>query len=216
MFVRLVGLIHAKRPTILCHRTCFFQRKIIGLRTAIELLRHNVQVVLRSPRHPLHPLTCSQGAGGFWNPYHCDDPRTDRWALETLDEIFPLATTTTTTTTTSSKTDDNKTNESNDALVEILPTVLFYRNHQGPTTDDFVAPNYKNGQGGKSPLPIWSDDPRLQFQHLSIEMLAWQNTVYKLRIPTEHELKVAGYEHAWFWQSPVVDSPRMLQVYVTK
>ena len=32
------------------------------------------------------------GAGGLWMPFHCDDPRTGRWAAETLDELFTYET----------------------------------------------------------------------------------------------------------------------------
>ena len=61
----------------------------IGLRTALEVARRkSYQVVLRSPFHPLDPRGCSQGAGGLWMPFRCDDSRVDRWALETLDELL--------------------------------------------------------------------------------------------------------------------------------
>ena len=56
----------------------------------MELVRRKIPVVLRSQTHPLHPSVCSQGAGGLWMPFHCDDPRTDRWSIETLDELYPM------------------------------------------------------------------------------------------------------------------------------
>lgn len=165
---------------------------VIGLRTCIELLKRKIPVVLRSPTSPLDSSVCSQGAGGLWMPFHCDDPRTDRWAIQTLDEIHPLA-------------------QAKSPLVETLPIVIFRREHGGPKTEDFIAKNYKDGTGGTSPLPPWSTDPRLVFQHLTVEMLWWQNSVYKLKIPTEQTLLQAGYKHAWFFQTPIVNSPLMLQ-----
>lgn len=124
-------------------------------------------------------------------PFHCDDPRTDRWAIETLDEIYPLAV-------------------EKSPLVETIPAVVFQREHNGPSTQDFLAENYANGIGGASPLPSWSTDPRLEFQHLTVEMLWWQNYYHKIRIPTEQTLLDAGYKHAWFFKTPIVDSPKML------
>lgn len=125
-------------------------------------------------------------------PFHCDDPRTDGWSIQTLDELYPLAT-------------------QKSPLVETVPAVVLLRENGGPTTEDFIAKNYKNGTGGTSPLPAWSTDPRLSFQHLTVEMLWWQNSFYKLRIPTQETLLAAGYKHAWFFQTPIIDSPRMLE-----
>ena len=126
-------------------------------------------------------------------PFHCDDPRTDRWAIQTLDEIHPLA------------------KDNSPSLVETVPAVVFRREHCGPTTQDFIAKDYHKGTGGSSPLPSWSTDPRLVFQHVTVEMLWWQNSVYKLRIPTEDALLRAGYKHAWFFQTPIVNTPKMLE-----
>jgi hypothetical protein len=100
----------------------------------------------------------------------------------------------------------------NNSLVESVPTVVLHRDHQGPETDDFLATNYKDGRGGQSPVPTWSSDPRVSFQHLTVEMLWWQNHVHKLKLPTEEELKQAGYLHAWFFHPPIVDCPQMLMV----
>jgi D-amino-acid oxidase len=165
---------------------------VIGLRTSLELLKRNIPVVLRSPVGPLDTTVCSQGAGGFWMPFHCDDPRTYRWSIETLDELHPLAL-------------------AKSPLVETVPTVIFQRENSGPSTEDMIAENYNKGTGGKSKLPQWSTDARLEFQHLTVEMLWWQNYYYKLRIPTEETLLQNGYKHAWFFQAPIVDSPKMLQ-----
>lgn len=165
---------------------------VIGLRTAIELLKNNVKVVVRSSKSPLHASTCSQGAGGLWYPFHCDDPRTDRWAKETLDELHPAGL------------------DASNSSVEIVPTVSLLRHHKGPITEDFIATDYQSGTGGGSPLPSWSTDSRLEFQHMNVEMLWWQNSVFKLKIPSEQELLEAGYNHAWLFRPPVVDCPKML------
>ena len=175
---------------------------MIGLRTSLELLKRNIPVVLRSPTGPLSSDVCSQGAGGFWMPFHCDDPRTHRWSIETLDELHPLAM--------ASAAAAVAGDESPPRLVETVPTVIFMQNHSGPSTEDMIAEDYHKGTGGTSRLPEWSTDPRLQFQHLTVEMLWWQNYYYKLRIPTETTLLQQGYKHAWFFQAPIVDSPAML------
>jgi len=167
----------------------------IGLRTALELLRQNIKVHLRSPRPPLHPSTCSVGSGGLWMPFHCDDDRTDKWALETLDELLHIAAT-------------------GEGDVEIVPTVLLKTNHSGPQVEDFIKYDYSQHK----PLigtptvkfPSWTSAPALSFQHLTVEMLLWQNTVNKLRLPSDEEFLRAGYKHAWFFRPPIVDPPRML------
>ena len=129
------------------------------------------------------------GAGGLWMPFHCDDPRTDKWAIETLDELL----------------DSTK-------HVEWMPAVALKKDHSGPEVLDYIADNYDmKGTGGESPLPTWTTDPRLQFQHLTVEMLSWQNTVFKLRIPSQPQLLAAGYKHAWFFNTPIIDTPNMLQ-----
>lgn len=38
---------------------------VIGLRTTLESIRRNVQVVSRSPVPPTHASVCSVGAGGL-------------------------------------------------------------------------------------------------------------------------------------------------------
>lgn len=173
----------------------------IGLRTALELLRKNVSVILRSAQHPLHPSTCSMGSGGLWMPYKCPDPRVNKWAKETLDELLDIH----------SSPDNAK-----DNLVEIVPTIFLSRTHQGPKLDDykdFKADDYHSvvSKGNlKSSLPEWTQDPRICFQHLTIEMLAWQNQVLKLRIPSIESIKDAGYKHGWLFRPPIVNAPRML------
>jgi len=149
----------------------------VGLRTALELLKRNVSVVLRSPRHPLHASTCSVGAGGLWMPVHCQDGRATRWAIETLDELLPQG------------------QDPENDLVELL-----------------YAVDYK--QNKSEDLPEWAGDVRLHFQHFPLEMLAWQNHAFRLRLPLDQDLADAGYQYAWMWRTPVVDSPKMLQHYL--
>ena len=83
---------------------------VIGLRTALALLRRGVSVCLVSPKAPSSIETCSMGAGGLWMPFHCDDARVDRWAYETLHEL--------TTQLTNSK-----------GHVEVVPKVSFKRQY---------------------------------------------------------------------------------------
>lgn len=112
-------------------------------------------------------------------PVHCEDRRTNRWALETLDELIPQG------------------NDPNNDRVEIVPAVALWREQQK-----------------KEDLPGWLADSRLQFQQFPLEMLFWQNTVYKLRIPPQEELVESGYTHAWLFHTPIVNSPRMLEYYL--
>jgi D-amino-acid oxidase len=168
----------------------------IGLRTALELIRRNVPVVLQSPKHPLHPSTCSVGAGGLWMPFHVSDPRASRWAAETLDELMPFA------------------NDPSSNLAEIVPAVVLKREHCGPIVEDFATYKYKSTPGEQmetTKLPEWSRDTRIEFQHLTVEMLAWQNIVNQLLIPPEQELVEAGYKHAYFFKPPIVNAPAMLE-----
>jgi D-amino-acid oxidase len=161
---------------------------VIGLRTSLELLHRNVSVVLESARHPTHTTTCSMGAGGLWMPFHVNDPRVDRWAQETLDELLPIG------------------NDETNDLVEIVPTVV----------SDFVKQgDYKSEPGHHTittKFPNWTTmDDRIAFQHMTVEMLSWQNIIYRLRIPSQQELIDAGYLHAWMFRPPIVDAPKMLQ-----
>jgi D-amino-acid oxidase len=113
--------------------------------------------------------------------------------METLNELHPMG------------------KDSSNSLVEFVPTICLHRKNAGPTTEDFIEPNYKSGIGGASPLPFYASDPRLQFQHLTVEMLWWQNTINKMKIPSEEELLAAGYNHAWMFSPPIVDCPEMLE-----
>ena len=88
---------------------------VIGLRTALELLRKNVRVCLISPKTPTNVSTTSMGAGGLWMPFHCDDTRVDGWALSTLDELTTQ-------------------HASSDRNVEVVPKVSFKRQLMEPPT----------------------------------------------------------------------------------
>jgi D-amino-acid oxidase len=129
-------------------------------------------------------------------PFRCDDPRVGKWAIETLDELLAFTT-------------------DHQDLVEILPCVSLMRRHGGPSVDELATANYT--VGGTTPgyqsekLPAWTYDPRIRFQHLTVEMLSWQNSVHRLRIPPERELKESGYLHAWLFYTPIVNTPRMLK-----
>ena len=137
-------------------------------------------------------------------PFHCDDPRTDKWAMQTLDEIHPIA-----------KRSRNLLHEGDEAgtnsdqyPVEIVPTVVLKREGDQENVNSSDGTSY-------SSLPEWSKDPRLQFQTLTMEMLWWQNQVLKLRLPgrTAQELiEEYGYRYAWLFNPPIVDCPNMLLV----
>jgi D-amino-acid oxidase len=139
---------------------------------------------------------CSIGAGGLWMPFHCDDPRIDRWAMETLDELMAFA------------------QEADCDLAEIVPTISLMKEHGGPAMDDYSTTSKDHdsfSNEGHSALPAWTRDKRIQFQHLTVEMLAWQNLVNRLRIPPEQELKDAGYLYAYHFLPPIINVPKMIQ-----
>ena len=129
-------------------------------------------------------------------PFRCDDNRTDRWALETLDELMTIS------------------KSSKFPSVEIVPTLVLKRNSSAATVEDFASDDYNmDGKSIKSDnIPDWATDPRLQFQHLSTEMLSWQNNVHKLRIPSATTLLNAGYNFCWLFRPPIVDTEVMLKV----
>lgn len=166
---------------------------VIGLRTALELLRRKVPVALRSAHHPLHPSTCSMGAGGLWMPYSCDDPRVGGWAKTTLDELLLE-------TMKAPSSNSRMSADGSDKGIEIVPAVYFHQD------------NHINGVDFNShTLPDWTEDSRLNFQHMTVEMLHWQNLIHKLRIPPLEVLEEAGYKYCWMFQTPIVDCPRMLK-----
>ena len=140
-------------------------------------------------------------------PYKCDDQRVDKWSKDTLDELIELSI--------SEKNNNSGEGDNLRPLVEIVPTLYLTNSHKGPTVDDFKnfeSKDYFEGGNNKSPLPNWTKDPRLAFQHLTIDMLGWQNQVLKLKIPSIDVMKEAGYTHGWLFRPPIVDPPRMLMV----
>ncbi|KAL7519529.1 hypothetical protein ACHAWX_004284 [Stephanocyclus meneghinianus] len=161
---------------------------VIGLRTAIELIRKKHRICLLSPRHPLHPSTCSVGAGGLWMPFHCDDERTDRWAFDTLDELMSY---------TCSRESDSSGSDvvgASKALVEIVPAISFKH------------------KTSKNP-PEWATDRRshrLKFLCLTIDDLYKESLSQNFRLPRREVMDDAGYSHSWLFHPPIVDSPNML------
>lgn len=143
-------------------------------------------------------------------PFHCDDPRTDRWSIETLDELYPMATAEPPTLGDDGA-DGGRDRSPLSPLVTLRYALALKKNHEGPDTDDFVADDYHRGTGGKSRLPSWSLDPRLVFQNVSLEQMEWQNWVHRLKLPLLVALQEAGYQHGWFFRTPIVDCPRMLE-----
>lgn len=108
----------------------------IGLRTALELLQCDTRVALRSPVPLTHASVCSVGAGGLWMPFHCDDARVDRWALETLDELMDIAV----------EEEDDNTNTNK--LGEVVPAVSLRQTHGGPGVAEFTKTHYPNLSSG--------------------------------------------------------------------
>lgn len=129
-------------------------------------------------------------------PVYCEDQRINKWGMETLDEIYPMA------------------QDSQNPLVDLRYVVSMKREHVGPDTDDFVAEDYHKGTGGKSQLPFWSSDERFRFQNVTLEQIAWQNSIHKLKLPSLSKAQAAGYHHAWFFQTPIVDCPNMLESFL--
>jgi hypothetical protein len=84
--------------------------------------------------------------------------------MTTLDEIHPMGL------------------DPHNPLVELRHVLSFKRHHEGPDMEDFLADDYHRGTGGKSKLPPWSTDPRFKFQNMTLEQIAWQNSVYKVRV----------------------------------
>lgn len=119
-------------------------------------------------------------------PFHCDDERTDRWAFETLDELLKIA---------SSKNCNGNTVQEK-SLVEMLPAIAFQRD------------NLKK-------IPDWaldSNSKRLGFQYTSIDALYEESKNRRFRLPHKESMTNAGYSHAWLFETPIVDSPKMLMV----
>lgn len=79
------------------------------------------------------------------------------------------------------------------SLVELVPAI-----------------NLKRETTPQNELPPWTKDCRLAFQLLTVDMLEWQNRVHDLRLPSIQTLKDSGYHYMWFFNSPVVDTSKML------
>jgi len=153
----------------------------IGLRTAVELLKRNVKIILHSTKHPTDSSVCSMGAGGLWMPFKCEDIRVHKWGIETLDELINIM----------------EKGDKTSKLVERVPAIYLR----------------KRNEYTEKTLPEWTKDKRLGFDHMNIEMLEWQNSVLKLKIPFSDyaELVKHGYSYCWMFQAPIVDCPKMLQ-----
>jgi FAD dependent oxidoreductase len=205
---------------------------IIGLRTAWELLSYNnnnnnntidskqkIEIVLVSSRNPYDEKSCSVGAGGLWMPFRVADDndndkstdntdftetdkkisnKVDNWAISTLDEYYPLGC------------------DPNNDLVEIVPAVRLLTLEQQEelqvqpsSTAIPVTPG--ESQQKELLLPYWTNDRRINFQQLPIEMLCWQNTILQLRIPDQSTLLNANYTNAWLFYPPIINTYKMLQ-----
>jgi len=122
-----------------------------------------------------------------------DDSRTDRWSFETLSELNSLSS--------NSSPGDSEVQSKSDhsrhgSLVEMLPAVAFKRN-------------------GQSQIPDWATDinsKSLSFQHLSIDDLYKESKsrYSQFRLPRKDDIEAAGYSHAWLFQTPIIDAPKML------
>ena len=156
---------------------------VIGLRTTLELLKRRVRVSLVSPHHPLHPSTCSMGAGGLWMPFHCDDSRTDRWSFETLSELMRLS---------------SSGYGSDPSLVEILPAMAFKQSND----EQSDVPGWATDPSSKC----------LEFQQLSVDKLYEESKSRRFRLPSKDVIQNAGYSNAWLFNTPIIDAPKMLMV----
>lgn len=88
-----------------------------------------------------------------------------------------------------------------DDLVEILPAIKLFR------------------QNYDKEYPDWTQDPRIGFHNWTVEeMMSSSNEtrVHEMRIPSLQQLREAGYSHAWFFRSPVANTPKMLQYYLDR
>jgi len=126
-------------------------------------------------------------------PFHCDDSRTDRWSFETLSDLITLVSS-------NSSSGDSvvspKPGRIDGTLVEIVPAVAFQRD-------------------GQSQIPGWAttDDTNsksLAFQNLSIDELYRESKSQHFRLPRKDWMEKAGYSHAWLFQAPIIDAPKML------
>jgi hypothetical protein len=168
-------------------------------------------------------------------PVFCVDPRVTKWGMETYDEIYPLAKDAQNPLVELLHCVSLK--RKHEVRIELKSPresrlvrfiLRYHESHrvdrlfvlylqpsmQGPSTDDFVADDYHKGTGGKSQLPFWSSDARFNFQNVTLEQVAWQNQIHKLKLPSLSKAQAAGYNHAWFWQTAIVDCPKMLESFL--
>jgi D-amino-acid oxidase len=62
---------------------------VIGLSTAIRLVRDGLRVRIRTIDKPVH--TTSASAGAIWGPFLSEDSRVTRWSFATLEELLEIA-----------------------------------------------------------------------------------------------------------------------------
>ena len=128
--------------------------------------------------------------------------RMNRWAIETLNEYYPLAI------------------DPNNDLVKIIPTIQFFHSKtytikldecDNPTTSSSSVSSTSSSSTvpTRNDVPGWLLDNQLQFQPMPIEMLVWQNTSYQLKIPSQTTLIEAGYSYYWLFHPPIVNVPKM-------
>ena len=118
-------------------------------------------------------------------PFHCDDSRTNQWSFETLSELVGLSLS------------ESGPGPCLGSLVEVLPAVAFKRND------------------GRSQIPGWATGANskcLAFRHLKIDQLYQESKDKGFRLPRRDVIEDAGYSHAWLFQTPIIDAPKMLMV----
>ena len=175
-----------KPPTI-----CVLGGGIVGLMTARELRKRGYLVKITAAESPAN--TTSAGAGGFWEPFHCEPADlVEEWAKETLsfylDEYLGRGS----------------------PLVEALAVVqLNDYNDQGelPTPPRWTSDprlGFKDltivaleAAGGTHPLYCWRGSSRGGDGADGVQ-----------RIPMPEGWR--RYPRAWLWHSVVVDAPRFL------
>jgi D-amino-acid oxidase len=159
---------------------------IIGLTTAHLLSQSGKKVLIRS----MAPLssTCSQGAGGLWMPFHCDDVNTNRWARTTLLKYLSLAETP---------------EEPLGKHVEIVQTTVYKNLTQFSKndTDSYTNPT--------SSHPPWAtENPELVFQAINMSQLEWQGSLSSMHIP---DTMKDNYSDAWTFKAPIIDSLKYME-----
>ena len=120
------------------------------------------------------------GAGGLWMPFHCNDSRTDGWSFATLRELL-------------------RRSKNNTHYEEILPAIAFKRKQaSSPSWATLLDASHEDIKNV------------LQFKNLTIDELYEESKLKKFRLPAKNTMVEAGYTHAWLFQTPVIDCPKML------